>query len=62
MKMGKRRLKALDALGCRVLNKQDLVDEPRNRAERRAAARIGRRINRKLDKIETSHAAGERHD
>jgi hypothetical protein len=37
MKMGNRRLKKLDRLGVRVIDKPHLTDQPRNRQERRAA-------------------------
>jgi len=46
MKMGNRKNKFLDRMGTRVMNKPDLRDVPRNRAERRAAARAKRRANK----------------
>lgn len=42
MKMGNRKLKRLDALAVKTINKAPIREQPRNRAERRAKARAER--------------------
>lgn len=49
MKMGNRKLKRLDGLACRVINKPGFVDEPANRQERRANARLERQLRKRAD-------------
>jgi len=43
MKMAKRRLKHLEEMGLRVLNKPRITEQPTNRAERRALAKAKRK-------------------
>lgn len=47
MKMAKRRLKALDQLGCRIMSKVAVSENPSNRAERRRKARLDRQETKK---------------
>ena len=46
MKRGNRKLKAMDDMAQRVFRKPRLTDEPKNRSERRALARLARKAQK----------------